>query len=92
MTAVVESRANAICNHPELGKCLTGIDDDPVTGSCSICCKAGGCKGAICKELKGMDPECHCLSLVFPQINIRCLIIRIFLYLNQNKSLKHEET
>ncbi|TYH64000.1 hypothetical protein ES332_D07G236200v1 [Gossypium tomentosum] len=64
---VVESRANAICNHPELGKCLTGIDDDPVTGSCSICCKAGGCKGAICKELKGMDPECHCLSLVFPK-------------------------
>ncbi|KAH1129142.1 hypothetical protein J1N35_000520 [Gossypium stocksii] len=63
VTAVVESHANAICcdNHPELGKCLTGIDDDPVTGSCSIYCKAGGCKGAICKELKGMDPECHCL-------------------------------
>lgn len=60
--AEVESHAKAICcdTHPELGKCLRGIDDDPLTGRCTIFCEAGGCRGAICKELKGMDPECHC--------------------------------
>ncbi|KAL4378125.1 hypothetical protein GQ457_02G004930 [Hibiscus cannabinus] len=53
--------ANGICcqDHPETGKCTHGVEDDP-TGSCTIFCKNGGCKGAICKAIKGDESQCHC--------------------------------
>ncbi|CAB4314353.1 unnamed protein product [Prunus armeniaca] len=47
-------------DHPELGKCIPGADDNPDSGKCWKFCTSDCEKGGICK-LFGDRHHCHCL-------------------------------
>ncbi|CAL8164437.1 unnamed protein product [Prunus armeniaca] len=47
-------------DHPELGKCVPGADDNPDAGKCWTFCTSDCEKGGICK-LFGDHHHCHCL-------------------------------
>ncbi|OMO68055.1 putative defensin-like protein 20 [Corchorus olitorius] len=48
-------------NHPSLGRCLPGIDDNPSSnGKCWAFCISGCVKGGFCKRMKDGHHECHC--------------------------------
>ncbi|KAK6238756.1 hypothetical protein QUC31_004225 [Theobroma cacao] len=55
--------AQAVCcnNHPELGRCLPGQDDNPQNGGkCWNYCVSGCQKGGFCKRMNDGHHECHC--------------------------------
>ncbi|CAL2267258.1 unnamed protein product [Prunus armeniaca] len=47
-------------DHPKLGKCVPGVDDNSDGGKCWKFCTSGFEKGGICK-LFGNHHHCHCL-------------------------------
>ncbi|XVF71684.1 hypothetical protein PTKIN_Ptkin12aG0059600 [Pterospermum kingtungense] len=59
-----EVGGEGICcqNHPELGRCLPGHDDDPENdGKCWTFC-INQCNGGVCKNMGNGNPhQCHCL-------------------------------
>ncbi|XWS42919.1 hypothetical protein CRYUN_Cryun16bG0055200 [Craigia yunnanensis] len=47
-------------NHPKLGRCLPGHDDDPKTGGkCWNYC-IQECRGGFCKKMSNGRHQCHC--------------------------------
>ncbi|GAY57573.1 hypothetical protein CUMW_180490 [Citrus unshiu] len=55
-----EVSASKCCrNHPQLGNCVKGKDDQPNTGKCWKYCTTE-CKGCICKPVKS-EHHCHCM-------------------------------
>ncbi|KAK9200889.1 hypothetical protein WN944_016088 [Citrus x changshan-huyou] len=57
----VVSKSKCCNNHPELGGCKHGVDDDPDQGGkCWTYCVSDCEKGGFCKEVYKNHFECHC--------------------------------
>ncbi|XP_007049924.2 PREDICTED: defensin-like protein 21 [Theobroma cacao] len=57
----VASQGKCCKNHPSLGKCVPGKDDNPETnGKCWVFCISDCEKGGFCKPMSGGHHECHC--------------------------------
>ncbi|GLU14652.1 hypothetical protein SLE2022_312110 [Rubroshorea leprosula] len=61
LTSLVNEDALSTCcnSHPELGRCLPGIDDISPNGKCYTFCSSCP-KGGFCKPFKDGHHECHC--------------------------------
>ncbi|KAK8308707.1 hypothetical protein E1A91_D02G078800v1 [Gossypium mustelinum] len=60
---VAKSDAKSKCcnNHPELGKCVPGEDDNPdKDGKCWDYCIVDCERGGVCKLMSDGHHECHC--------------------------------
>ncbi|MBA0756513.1 hypothetical protein Gogos_020178 [Gossypium gossypioides] len=60
---VAKSDAKSKCcnNHPELGKCIPGEDDNPdKDGKCWNYCIVDCERGGVCKLISDGHHECHC--------------------------------
>ncbi|XP_010527413.1 PREDICTED: defensin-like protein 21 [Tarenaya hassleriana] len=56
------SESRCCMEHPQLGRCLPGHDDNPMTnGRCWDFCVSGCSKGGFCKWFGHLHKhECHC--------------------------------
>ncbi|WKA10729.1 hypothetical protein VitviT2T_028287 [Vitis vinifera] len=58
---VVSQQDGRCCkDHPKLGHCVPGKDDDPNGGKCWTYCITKCSKGGLCKKLFGGRHVCHC--------------------------------
>ncbi|TYI92563.1 hypothetical protein E1A91_D02G078900v1 [Gossypium mustelinum] len=56
-----DAKSKCCNNHPKLGKCNPGEDDNPdKDGKCWNYCIADCERGGICKGMSGGHHECHC--------------------------------
>ncbi|TYI39040.1 hypothetical protein ES332_A02G071500v1 [Gossypium tomentosum] len=60
-TAKSDAKLKCCNNHPKLGKCIPGEDDNPdKDGKCWNYCIADCERGGVCKLMSGGHHECHC--------------------------------